>query len=86
MAGSLIENDAKIAADLLQQVRTITQLKIDGWTVIDRPPEEINDGQVLMQLTTSKGTSHILIMRDGERVDERQRLGKQPAQPTAGKP
>lgn len=44
------------------------------------------EGQVLMQLRTDKGTSHILIMRDGERVDSSQRLGKQPAKPTEGAP
>lgn len=44
------------------------------------------EGQVLMQLTTLQGVSHILIMRDGERVDSSQRLGKQPAKPTEGEP
>lgn len=49
-------------------------------------------GQVLMQLNTGKDASgkdtytHILVMRDGERVDSSQRLGKQPAKPTEGEP
>lgn len=49
-------------------------------------------GQVLMQLNTGKDKdgkdtyTHILVMRDGERVDSSQRLGKQPTQPVAGEP
>lgn len=53
--------------------------------IADAETREAN-GQVLMQLTTPKGVSHILIMRDGERVDSSQRLGKQAAQPTEGEP
>lgn len=51
-----------------------------------------SNGQVLMQLNTGKDKdgistyTHILVMRDGERVDSSQRLGKQPAKPTAGEP
>lgn len=50
------------------------------------------NGQVLMQLNTGKDKdgkdtyTHILVMRDGERVDSSQRLGKQPAKPTEGEP
>lgn len=48
-------------------------------------------GQVLMQLNTGivdgKDTyTHILVMRDGERVDSSQRLGKNPAKPSDGAP
>ena len=51
-----------------------------------------SQGQVLMQLSTGKDKdgketyTHILVMRDGERVDSSQRLDKQPAEPTEGEP
>lgn len=50
------------------------------------------NGQVLMQLHTGKDKegketyTHILVMRDGERVDSSQRLGKNYAKPSDGAP
>lgn len=50
------------------------------------------NGQVLMQLNTGKDKdgkdtyTHILVMRDGERVDSSQRLGKRAAEPSEGAP
>lgn len=55
--------------DVSPQQRTITQLKVDGWVLLEpsRP-----DGSVLMQLTTRDGISHIVVMLNGDCVDERQ--------------
>ncbi len=63
--------------DKSQQDRTIEQLKKDGWIAL--PTEKAaEDGSVLMQLTTPSGVSHIIVMLNGDRVDARQRLGRQP--------
>jgi hypothetical protein len=71
--------------DRSQQERTIEQLKLDGWVVLPAdPPAE--DGSVLMQLVTPSGVSHIVVMLNGDRVDARQKLGKQSPIPTAGAP
>jgi hypothetical protein len=71
--------------DRSQQDRTIEQLKKAGWVVIqsDEPPQ---DGSILMQLTTPEGVSHIVVMLNGDRVDARQKLGKQPSKPNPGAP
>ncbi len=67
--------------------------------VLPATPSELADaatrkanGQILMQLNTGKDKdgkntyTHILVMRDGERVDSSRRLGKQEAKPTDGAP
>ena len=73
--------------DNTQQARTIQQLTLDGWVVITDPAvAPSKDGSVLMQLTTPVGVSHIIVMLNGDRVDARQKLGKQPPQPTDGAP
>ena len=64
--------------DRPQQNRTIEQLKKDGWIVLEPPAD---DGSILMQLTTPAGVSHIIVMLNGDRVDARQKLGKQPPKP-----
>ena len=64
--------------DRPQQNRTIEQLKKDGWVVLEPSAE---DGSILMQLTTPAGVSHIIVMLNGDRVDARQKLGKQPPKP-----
>jgi hypothetical protein len=72
-------------ADTTQQSATIAQLEQSGWVVI--PPDfPVDDGSVLMQLTTPTGVSHIIVMLNGDRVDARQKLGKQPPVPTSGAP
>ena len=71
--------------DRSQQDRTIAQLQVDGWKVLD-PAQRPDDGSVLMQLTTPGGVSHIIVMLNGDRVDARQRLGKNPAAPDKGEP
>ena len=68
-----------------QQKRTIAQLLVDGWVLVD-PQPPTTDGSVLLQLTTSQGVSHIVVMLNGDRVDARQRLGKDPAKPSQGAP
>ena len=68
-----------------QQKRTIAQLLVDGW-VVANPQPAATDGSVLLQLTTTQGVSHIIVMLDGQRVDARQRLGKEPAKPSPGAP
>ena len=62
--------------DLSQQNRTIEKLKEDGWIVLPEPPTA--DGSILMQLSTPAGISHIIVMLNGDRVDARRRLGKDP--------
>jgi hypothetical protein len=71
--------------DHSQQDRTVEQLKTTGWIVLksDEPPQ---DGSILMQLTTPEGVSHIIVMLNGDRVDARQKLGKNPSIPTSGAP
>lgn len=71
--------------DLPQQDRTVTQLEVDGWIAVPQatPPQ---DGSILMQLTTSEGVSHIIVMLNGDRVDAKQKLGKTPAVPNPGQP
>ena len=68
-----------------QQHRTIAQLMVDGWVLAD-PQPVVTDGSVLLQLTTAQGVSHIVVMMNGDRVDARQRLGKDPAKPSQGAP
>ena len=68
-----------------QQRRTIAQLLVDGWVIADPQPPS-TDGSVLLQLTTSQGVSHIVVMMNGDRVDARQKLGKDPAKPSQGAP
>ena len=71
--------------DRSQQDRTVEQLKKNGWVVLPAdPPAE--DGSILMQLATPDGVSHIVVMMNGDRVDARQKLGKQPPVPTNGAP
>ena len=62
--------------DKSQQDRTIAQLKRDGWVVLSPPAK---DGSVLMQISTPAGVSHIIVMLNGDRVDARPKLGKDPA-------
>ena len=64
--------------DKSQQDRTISQLEKDGWVKLSGPDP---DGSVLMQIITPAGVSHILVMLNGDRVDARQKLGKEPAHP-----
>ena len=68
-----------------QQKRTIAQLMVDGWILAD-PQPPATDGSVLLQLTTAQGISHIVVMLNGDRVDARQKLGKDPAKPSQGAP
>jgi hypothetical protein len=71
--------------DATQQIATIAKLQQDGWVVV--PPDfSVDDGSVLMQLNTPAGVSHIIVMLNGDRVDARQKLGKQPPVPTTGAP
>ncbi len=71
--------------DLSQQDRTVAQLESNGWVVI--PPDfPVDDGSILMQLTTPSGVSHIIVMLNGDRVDAREKLGKKPPVPTSGAP
>lgn len=72
-------------ADATQQNATIAKLQRDGWVII--PPDfPVDDGSILMQLTTPTGVSHIIVMLNGDRVDARQKLGKQPPVSTTGAP
>ncbi len=71
--------------DRPQQERTIDQLKRSGWIVLPADPPAA-DGSILMQLTTPAGVSHIIVMMNGDRVDARQKLGKERAKPTTGAP
>ena len=64
--------------DKSQQDKTIEKLKKDGWIALEPPAD---DGSILMQITTPNGVSHIIVMLNGDRVDARQRLGKQPPKP-----
>jgi hypothetical protein len=73
------------ASEQSQQDRTIAQLLTDGWIVV-QPQPPVKDGSVLLQLTTPQGVSHIIVMLNGDRVDARQRLGKEPAVPSTGAP
>ena len=73
------------AQDTSQQARTVKQLQQSGWVTI-QPSQPVDDGSVLMQLTTPEGVSHIIVMPDGERVDARQKLGKSPPAATQGAP
>jgi hypothetical protein len=73
------------SADHTQQDQTIAKLKQDGWIVLQNPAAD--DGSVLMQLTTPNGQqSHIVVMLNGDRVDARQKLGKNPVIPNPGEP
>jgi hypothetical protein len=76
---------AKEQAELSTQTRTIAKLKVDGWVVVE-PQVVVEDGSVLMSLTRPGGVSHIVIMLNGDRVDARQKLGKQAPVPDAGEP
>lgn len=71
--------------DRSQQERVITTLKSNGWIIVPQPP--MADGSVLMKLTTANGeVSHIVVMLNGDRVDARQKLGKNPAVLDKGEP
>lgn len=73
------------SADHTQQDQTIAKLEADGWIVIQNPAAP--DGSVLMQLTTANGQqSHIVVMLNGDRVDARQKLGKNTPIPNPGEP
>ena len=71
--------------DLSQQAGTIAKLETEGWLRIASWPAS-KDGSVLMQLTTPGGVSHIVVMPNGDRVDARQKLGKNPPIPDKGAP
>ena len=71
--------------ELSQQDRTVAQLQQNGWIILPSNPPA-TDGSVLMQLTTPAGVSHIIVMMNGDRVDARQKLGKDPPVPTTGAP
>ena len=77
--------DDKAAADLDQQNRTIAQLVRDGW-VVESSASAASDGQVMLSLTTPQGVSHIIVMRDGEKVVTQQQLGKDVTKPNLGEP
>ena len=74
----------KSTAELTQQDKTIAQLKVDGWVNVQESVAA--DGSILMQLTTPAGVSHIIVMLNGDRVDQRQKLGKDTAIPNSGEP
>ena len=72
------------SADHTQQDQTIAKLESDGWIELQKPAAD--DGSVLMQLTTPNGVSHIVVMLNGDRVDARQKLGKNAVIPNPGEP
>jgi hypothetical protein len=72
------------AGDVTQQTSTIAQLQENGWAIVDQPAAD--DGSVLMSLATPQGVSHIVVMMNGDRVDARQKLGKDPMVPNPGEP
>ena len=71
--------------EISTQDATIAKLARDGWVVV-KPQVIVTDGSVLMKLATPDGDSHIVVMLNGDRVDARQKLGKDPAKPSEGAP
>ena len=71
MSDQLSDPPSTANAEQSQQARTITQLLVDGWVVVE-PQPPATDGSILLQLVTPQGVSHIVVMLNGDCVDERQ--------------